>query len=96
MVSAVALLAVFGVVQAADELSAEQRAELAQKAANLNEQAYRKIERGLFEEAVKLFHEALGINKRLYPKDRYPDGHSRISNSLGRLGKALVHRGALA
>src|SRR5262249_17761735 len=50
-------------------------------------------DRGEYAQAEPLLQEALAMDRRLYPKERFPDGHPRLATSLNNLGSLLRARG---
>ncbi|HEV3439068.1 MAG TPA: CHAT domain-containing tetratricopeptide repeat protein [Gemmata sp.] len=59
--------------------------ELEAKWKALNEAGLKAYQAGMLEEAVKAHEEELEINRRLYPKEEYPDGHQKLATSLNNL-----------
>ena len=51
--------------------------------------------RGEYAQAEPYYREALAMNGKLYPADRYPDGHPELASSLNNLG-LLLHCGDYA
>ena len=47
------------------------------------------------EDAGRLFEAALEMRRRLYPADRFPEGHLQLAQSLDNLGQVLAKRGKL-
>jgi CHAT domain-containing protein len=66
---------------------------LMQRAQELNQQAFQLYQRGQYAEAKKLLREELQIREDLYPKDKYPQGHPDLANSLNNLGALLDAQG---
>jgi CHAT domain-containing protein/tetratricopeptide (TPR) repeat protein len=77
-------------------LTADQRRKLEQEARQLNELGVRHHQAGRLDEALKLVEKALQICRRLYPAERFPDGHPHLAASLENLGTLLQDRGDLA
>jgi CHAT domain-containing protein/Tfp pilus assembly protein PilF len=71
----------------------EECARLEKQAQELNERAYALYGQGRYPEATKLLQEALDINRQLYPKDRYPQGHADLAGCLSGLGLLLQRQG---
>jgi CHAT domain-containing protein/tetratricopeptide (TPR) repeat protein len=67
------------------KLTAEERKELEAKWTALNEAGLKAYQAGMLEEAVKAHEEELEINRRLHPKEDYPDGHQKLATSLNNL-----------
>ena len=79
-----------------DELTPERRKELEKKSGDLYEEAQRQADRGAYDKAAELLKEALDISRRLYPKEKFPEGHPSIAFCLNGLGAALDARGEYA
>ena len=47
---------------------------------------------GRLEQAQSHLEEALAMNARLYPREKYPEGHSELANSLNNMGFLLQAR----
>jgi CHAT domain-containing protein/tetratricopeptide (TPR) repeat protein len=75
------------------EPSPEQRVRLEKQAAELNERAEALNGQGRYPEATKLLQEALEIKRKLYPEERYPQGHADLARSLHNLGLVLQAQG---
>ena len=69
---------------------------MADKAANLNSEAVKLNRAGNPKEAAKKVSEGLEILRKLYPKDRYPQGHTDLAQSLNNLGALLQRQGEYA
>ena len=89
------------------DLTKEQRARLEAEAVKLNKEAVRLAGDGDLDRALGLAELALIIRERLYPEDKYPQGHPDLALSVqflatlrharGDYGKALpLHERALA
>src|SRR2546425_861609 len=76
------------------ELTAEQRKELADKATALNGAAIQMYQRGDYVRATEKLRDALEIRRRLYPKDKLPDGHPDLAQGFNNLGFILGTQGA--
>src|SRR5262245_33137468 len=63
-----------------------QRAQLEGRSTALNNQALRLAEQGRPVAAAPLLKQALAIDRRLYPKEDYPDGHLLLASTLFNLG----------
>jgi CHAT domain-containing protein/Tfp pilus assembly protein PilF len=74
----------------ADDLTEAERRELQKKAETLNEEAFRHYQGGAYAKAVELLTEVLDINRRLYPKAKFPNGHADLAHTLNALG--LLHK----
>src|SRR5262245_26078190 len=77
----------------AGEVTAAQREQLGKEASRLSEEVLKHYQGGRFVEGVKVAEQALAIFKRLYPADRYPQGHPELAQSLNNLGGLLQSRG---
>jgi tetratricopeptide (TPR) repeat protein len=51
---------------------------------------------GEYAKAEPFYRDALGMNQKLYPKTRYPDGHPHLASSLNNLGFLLNSLGEYA
>jgi CHAT domain-containing protein/Tfp pilus assembly protein PilF len=79
-----------------EEPTPEQRQKLEKGALALNQQAVQRYQQGRWDEAVKLMEQALHAYRRLYPAERYRDGHPDLAVCLNNLGRLLQTRGELA
>jgi tetratricopeptide (TPR) repeat protein len=79
----------------ADELTAEQQ-QLKERADNLNQEAIKLYQQGRYAESTKLLQEALQILEKLYPPEKYPQGHPDLATSLNNLGFLLQVQGEYA
>src|SRR5262245_23935224 len=77
-------------------LTEEERKQLQEQAAKRNAQAVQAYQRGRYKEAVELLTQALAMRQQLYPKDKYPQGHPQLAQSLSNLGALLQARGDYA
>jgi CHAT domain-containing protein len=75
-----------------EELTPQRRQELEKKADDRNEEAARQYQLGNFVKARQACREVLEIHRRLYPKEKYPQGHPDLANSLNNL--AFVYQAA--
>jgi tetratricopeptide (TPR) repeat protein len=76
------------------EPSPEERVRLTKQAQELEDRAqalYGQAAR--LPEATKLLQEALEVRRKLYPRERYPQGHPDLARSLNNLGFLLHARG---
>jgi CHAT domain-containing protein/tetratricopeptide (TPR) repeat protein len=64
--------------------------ELAQQATDLDRRVVQLLPEGKAAQALPLAKHSLQIRRRLYPPDRYPNGHADLAKSLNNL--AYVHR----
>jgi tetratricopeptide (TPR) repeat protein len=69
---------------------------LEQQARQLNELGVRHYQAGRLDEALNLLEKSWQIRRRLYPSERFPDGHPDLAASLNNLGELLQARGELA
>jgi CHAT domain-containing protein len=83
-------------VPPAEELTPPQRQQLEKEARELNEQGFQCYQQGRWDQALKLVEQALQVRRRLYPPQRYPDGHPDLALSINNLGHLLQDRGELA
>src|SRR5262249_27904849 len=51
---------------------------------------------GEYTQAESVYRDALAMKKKLYPTDKYPEGHPDLAASLNNLGALLWARGAYA
>jgi CHAT domain-containing protein/tetratricopeptide (TPR) repeat protein len=77
----------------AEELTPAQREQLEREVKRLTEEMDNQYKAGRYAEAAKLAEHVLAVNKRLYPPEQYPDGHSDLAQSLNNLGFLLKARG---
>jgi CHAT domain-containing protein len=77
----------------ADDLTDAERRELQKKAETLNEEAFRHYQGGAYAKAVELLTEVLDVNRRLYPKAKFPNGHADLAHTLNALGLLNKERG---
>jgi tetratricopeptide (TPR) repeat protein len=91
LLALVLLVGSVGVAGAEDLTAPEQR--LAERATALSQQADAEYERGRYAEATQLLQEALTIREQLYPKGKYPQGHTDLALSLNDLGTLLKAQG---
>ncbi len=78
------------------ELTPARRQELEKKAKELNDQLLQQYQRGDYAAATKLAEETLTLRRKIYPKDRYPQGHVLLAQSLNNLGGMYQMRGEYA
>jgi tetratricopeptide (TPR) repeat protein len=79
------LLAVLPPRTTAEEPSAEER-KLLKKATDLNDEAVQLYQKGQYDNATKLYQEALKIRPKVYSRKKYPLGHPDLATSLNNLG----------
>src|SRR5262245_51384555 len=79
----------------AQGLSDQERAQLEQQVADLNRQVDAHYRQGRPAEALRLAEQSLGLSRKLYPRQRYRDGHPDLAPSLNNLGLLLRDRGEL-
>jgi CHAT domain-containing protein/Tfp pilus assembly protein PilF len=77
-------------------LPTEEQQALQAKAAALDQQMLALYRAGRGAETVSLAEQALALRRQLYPKERFPDGHRDLANSLDNLGFMLQVRGDFA
>jgi CHAT domain-containing protein/Tfp pilus assembly protein PilF len=68
---------------------------LAEQARALTDQGHKCLQEGRYADALAPLEKALQLYRRLYPPERYPDGHAHLATSLNNLGYLLVLRGDL-
>jgi tetratricopeptide (TPR) repeat protein len=73
-----------------------QRERLERRADELNAQGEQLYYRGHYAAGAERVEQALGMYKRLYPGDRYPQGHPGLATSLNNLGSLLQSQGEYA
>src|SRR5437016_5875192 len=73
-----------------DELTPQRRQELKKKAQGLSEQGEQHYQRGDYPKAKEAFRQALELNRALYPREQFPQGHPDLLECLGWLG--FLHR----
>src|SRR2546421_301124 len=77
------------------ELTPAERQRLEKEADQLDQEMRDLHERGRYPEATEKARQCLKLCRRLYPKEQFPDGHPRLSNSLNGLGLLLWTQGDL-
>jgi tetratricopeptide (TPR) repeat protein len=70
-------------------LTEEERGQLEKQATELNVRAFTLYQQGRYPEATKLLEQALALLQRLYPTDKYPQGHPDLAASRRHLGMVL-------
>jgi CHAT domain-containing protein/Flp pilus assembly protein TadD len=97
-VGVVALLLVSGVsatgADPAQDLTPGRRQELEKKAAALNAEGDRSYRTGNYAKAIEVVREALDMTRVLYPKEKYPDGHPALANTINNLGLTYLYAAA--
>jgi CHAT domain-containing protein len=78
---------------AADDVTPRGRRELERKAAALTAEGQRAYQAANYARAIAALDEALGIYRTLYPKTRFPEGHTNLANSLNSLGAMYYSAG---
>src|SRR5262249_6175072 len=78
------------------ELSAKERKELEQQAADLFRQGVEHYRNGRLDDAVRTQERCLSLHRKLYPEATFPDGHADLAKSLNALGFLLQTRGEYA
>jgi tetratricopeptide (TPR) repeat protein len=73
-------------------LTKQEQAELAKEAFELNQAVVTLYRQGRLAEAVQKAERALAMLQKLYPKERYPDGHPNLAASLNNLGTLMQAR----
>jgi CHAT domain-containing protein len=79
----------------AQPLPPDERSQLAEQARTLSAEAYQRVQEGRYADALAPAEKALRLYRQLYPRERFPDGHAHLANSLNNLGYLLVLRGEL-
>jgi CHAT domain-containing protein/Tfp pilus assembly protein PilF len=79
-----------------DELNPEQQRKLEKEAWELNGRGLKLYQQGRLQEARKACERSLQILRRLYPPERFPDGHPDLATTLSNLGSLLKDCGELA
>jgi CHAT domain-containing protein/tetratricopeptide (TPR) repeat protein len=75
--------------QAADPpktIEDQERQRLEARASRLDQTGMRAYEQGDFMNAVSEFKESLQIREKLYPRERYPEGHAALAEGLNAMG----------
>jgi tetratricopeptide (TPR) repeat protein/CHAT domain-containing protein len=67
--------------------------QLADKASNLDAEAFKLFQMGKIREAADKVAESLALRQRLYPPERFPDGHPDLAINLTTLGVFLQSLG---
>jgi len=78
------------------ELRPQQRKELEDRSKALNQRAWELYQRGQYAPATDLLRQALAMRQKLYPRERYPQGHPLLAQSLNSLGSLLQAQGEYA
>jgi CHAT domain-containing protein len=73
-----------------EDLTTEQREQLVRMAKTLSQQAMRLYHQARFVDAVSAQKQAVELNQQLYPKEKYPQGHPDLADSLHKLGFLLL------
>jgi len=73
----------------AKELTPAEREQTQKQVTRLTKQAEEHYYAGRASEAVLLLRQVLELNQRLYPADKFPDGHPDLAESLNSLGFVL-------
>src|SRR5262245_34344533 len=89
------LALVLGLVAAAGAPGLAAEPTPAERAERLTEQARQLYGAGRHEEAIQLLRQALEIRQKLYPAERFPDGHRDLATSHNNLGLVLRAHGDL-
>jgi CHAT domain-containing protein/tetratricopeptide (TPR) repeat protein len=79
-----------------EPLASWQRQALEARAAQLFQAGSQAYQQGDLVNAFAKLGESLQIRKRLYPKDRYPQGHPDLARGMGTLGNLLWAQGSYA
>jgi CHAT domain-containing protein/Tfp pilus assembly protein PilF len=90
------LLALAGTALAQPVPPAAEEPGLVTKATALSRLAVLLYQQGRLDEAILRTEESLALQRKLYPPDRFPRGHSELANSLNNLGTMRRDRGELA
>jgi CHAT domain-containing protein len=90
---ALLLALALGAPAAAQPVPHEDDAAVAARARELTRRAERLYEEGRLAEALPLAEQALRLRRRLYPQDRYPQGHAALAQGLNLLGALHEARG---
>jgi CHAT domain-containing protein/Tfp pilus assembly protein PilF len=72
-----------------EELSKEQRAKLEAEARKLDRERYELFSEGKVLEAVRRCQQALAVRQKLYPPEKFPDGHDDLARTLNNMGYLL-------
>src|SRR6516162_8285145 len=73
-----------------EELSPERRQELEKKANDLIKEGVRQHAARDYAKAKESFREAIAMYRALYPREKYPQGHTDLAKSIETLG--MVHK----
>jgi tetratricopeptide (TPR) repeat protein/CHAT domain-containing protein len=82
-----------GIADRASELAPDERERLERLGLELNLEASREQHAGRYDRAVELLEQVVRILERLYPPERYPQGHPDLGASLNNLGFMLKVKG---
>src|SRR5690606_539238 len=72
------------------ELTKEERAKLEAEAKRLNEEGYKHYQAARFSDAEASYHRVLILQRKLYPQERFPNGHPQITETLVMLAFMLI------
>src|SRR5262249_29971548 len=74
-------------------LTEEQRSPLDKEAGELYQRSFQLYQQRRYAEATKALKQVVEMLQRLYPADKYPEGHPDLAQSLGNLGTLLKDQG---
>jgi CHAT domain-containing protein/tetratricopeptide (TPR) repeat protein len=83
------VVALYASLSRAEEPSSADRETLAADARRLNAEGVQLYRQGNLADAVERMKAALSLRQKLYPEDKFPDGHRELAQSLNNLGSLL-------
>src|SRR5689334_17587049 len=89
LVGVLALIGAAGARAEPEELPADERAKLEAEARKLDREMVTLYYQGKILDASRRGEQALAIRKKLYPPQKYPDGHPVLAASLNHMGFML-------
>jgi len=78
------------------KLTLEERKKLEAERGELNDTGSKQYQAGKLSDAGESFAKALAIARRLYPKDKFPEGHLALAVGLSNLAAVLQDKGKYA
>jgi CHAT domain-containing protein len=79
-----------------DELTPREKRDLEEKVKALDDEVARRFQRADYPGTTELLRETLAARHRLFPPDKYPDGHADLAANLKNMGRLLLLQGDYA